>query len=461
MALHYFRKGLDLPMAGAPEQAVHAAAPVSHVALVGDDFHGLKPRVRVSEGQLVRRGELLCEDAAVPGVRHTAHGAGRVVAVHRGARRRLDSIVIALSEGEQRGTPSEDELEPLSVSDAGAPDAWDGTRVRGALVQSGMWTAFRTRPFSRVPPPDATPSAIFVTAMDTSPLAADPDVVLDGGDAWESLALGLRAVAKLSDGETFLCVQAGSTLTRGLDAPVRVEEFAGPHPAGTVGLHIHTLKPVSRARTVWTVGYQDVVSIGRTLRSGHLDVSRVVALAGPPVPRPRLLRTRLGAAVADLVRGEGVGDRVRWISGSVLAGKATDRGAFGYMGRYDFQLTALAEGGERELLAWLAPGLRKFSVLPVFASRLLRRGAPDMTTDTHGSRRAMIPIGLYERVMPMDILPTFLLRALAVNDIERAEELGCLELDEEDLALCSFVDPGKTAFGPLRRRTLDAIAGGA
>jgi Na+-transporting NADH:ubiquinone oxidoreductase subunit A len=378
----------------------------------------------------------------------------------------LHSIVIELSEGERRGAPSEDELEAFSTPGGAEPETLGRVGVRDLLVESGMWTAFRTRPFGKVPHPEDVPSAIFVTAIDTNPLAADPEVVLaDGGEAFE---LGLRAIAKLSGGKTYLCVRAGSEIGTGLDAPVTVEEFAGPHPAGTASVHIHTLEPVGQNRTVWAVGYQDVVSVGRMLRSGHLDVSRVIAIGGPPVPHPRLVRTRVGASIGDLARkeqvgeseegeNEEVGESIRWISGSVLSGKAAHGDVFGYMGRYDVQLSVLHEGGDREFLAWLAPGRRKFSVLPVFLSKFLRRGALDISTDAHGSRRAIIPIGLYERVMPMDILPTFLLRALAADDIERAEELGCLELVEEDLALCGFVDPGKTDFGPMLRRNLESI----
>jgi Na+-transporting NADH:ubiquinone oxidoreductase subunit A len=452
---HRINKGLDLPIEGAPVQTITAGPGIARVALIADDFPGLKPRVRVAVGQAVRRGELLCEDAGTPGVRHTALGAGRVESINRGARRVLHSIVIELSEGERRGTPSGDDWETFSTPGGAEPETLGRVGIRDLLVESGMWTAFRTRPFGKVPHPEAVPSAIFVTAIDTNPLAADPGVVLaDGRDGFE---LGLRAIAKLSGGKTYLCVRAGSEIGVGLDAPVTVEEFAGPHPAGTAGVHIHMLEPVGRTRTVWTIGYQDVVSIGRTLRSGHLDVSRIIAIGGPPVPHPRLIRTRLGASIGDLAKNEEVEGDVRWISGSVLSGKAAHGDVFGYMGRYDVQLSVLREGGDREFLAWLAPGRRKFSVLPVFLSKFLRGGALDISTDAHGSRRAIIPIGLYERVMPMDILPTFLLRALAADDIERAEELGCLELIEEDLALCGFVDPGKTDFAPMLRRNLESI----
>ncbi len=452
---HRISRGLDLRIAGAPVQAITAGPQIDRVALIADDFPGLKPRLHVAVGQTVRRGQLLCEDAGAPGVCHTALGAGRVASINRGAKRVLHSIVIELSEGERRGVPSEDELETFSTPGGADPAELDRVGIRDLLVESGMWTALRTRPFGKVPHPEAVPSAIFVTAIDTNPLAADPGVVLE--DARDDFDLGLRAIAKLPDGKTYLCVRAGSEIGNGLDAPVTVEEFAGPHPAGTAGVHIHTLEPVGRSRTVWSVGYQDVVSIGRTFRSGRLDVSRVIAIGGPPVQHPRLVRTRVGASIGDLARNEEIGKSVRWISGSVLSGKAAQGRVFGYMGRYDVQLSVLREGGEREFLAWLAPGRRKFSVLPVFLSKFLRGGTLDISTDAHGSRRAIIPIGLYERVMPMDILPTFLLRALAADDVERAEELGCLELIEEDLALCGFVDPGKTDFAPMLRRNLESI----
>jgi len=422
---------------------------------MADDFHGFRPRVRVTVGQVVRRGELLCEDARIPGVRHTSPGAGRVESINRGARRALHSIVIELSDGERRGSPTDDEMDTVTASAGAEPDEMERKEIRDLLLGSGLWPSFRTRPFSRVPHPETIPHAIFVTAIDTNPLAADPEVVL--ADARESFDRGLRAVAALSGGETYLCVSVGSEIGRGVDTRVSVEEFTGPHPAGTAGVHIHALAPVSRSRTVWVIGYQDVVSIGRLLELGHLDVERIVAIGGPAVANPRLVRTRVGAAVGDLVGGEEAGANVRWVSGSVLSGKAAEGEVFGYMGRHDTQLCGLAEGGEREFLAWLAPGTRRFSALPVFLSKLLPGVTCDFSTDAHGSRRAIIPIGLYERVMPMDILPTFLLRALAVGDMERAEELGCLELDEEDLALCSFVDPGKADFGPMLRRALDQL----
>ena len=239
---------------------------------------------------------------------------------------------------------------------------------------------------------------------------------------------------------------------------IRHEVFDGVHPAGTVGVHIHTLDPVDRRKVVWHIGVQDVIATGRLFETGVVDTSRVVALGGPPVARPRLLRTRIGAETAALVNGEiGAATEHRVISGSVLAGRAAAGEVHGYLGRYHQQVSVLAEGREREFLGWLGPGFGTFSTIRTFASGLIPGRRFRMTTSTHGSPRAIVPIGMYERVMPMDLLATPMLRALVMDDVERAEELGCLELDEEDVALCTFVDPGKTDFGPHLRRVLDTL----
>jgi Na+-transporting NADH:ubiquinone oxidoreductase subunit A len=375
--------------------------------------------------------------------------------VNRGPRRTLQSITVELTPTERRGTPDPDEFEGFSSYSRVRTERLERPDVEALLVESGLWTALRTRPFAKVPRPGTSPAAVFVTAVDTNPLAPDPDVVL--AERRDDFDLGLTALTRLTDGATYLCVKAGSVIGSDLAAPVTIEEFAGPHPAGTAGLHVHLLAPAGRARTVWTIGYQDVFAIGALLRTGRLAVDRVISIAGPALDDPRLVRTRIGASVADFQASERPPVDARWISGSVLSGKAANGDVFGFMGRYDVQLSVLPEGGQREFLAWLAPGLRRFSSLPVFLSGVFRRRTPDFTTDAHGARRPMVPVGAYERVMPLDILPTFLLRALLVGDLDRAEALGCLELTEEDLALCSFVDPSKTDFGPLLRSALDRI----
>jgi Na+-transporting NADH:ubiquinone oxidoreductase subunit A len=306
-----------------------------------------------------------------------------------------------------------------------------------------------------VPLPSTIPHAIFVTAMDTHPHAPTVEVVL--AERTMDFHAGIRAIAALFPCTMFVCKGAGSPITAPEAANIAIEEFAGPHPAGTPGLHIHALDPVRLGKTVWHIGYQDVCAIGRLVTTGRLDVERVISLAGPGVARPRLLATRLGASLDDLTRGELHAGEQRVISGSVLGGRAAAGEVHGYLGRYHQQVAALPEGRKRELFGWIAPGTQKFSLLGVVLGAWNGHRKLPLTTTTNGGPRAMVPIGTYERVMPMDLLPTFLLRALITGNDEWAEEMGCLELDEEDLALCTFVCPGKHEYGPLLRRVLTRI----
>ena len=448
--LHSYRlkKGLDLPLAGAPEQVVEPAAANTAVALLADDYIGIKPTFRVAEGDQVQRGQLLFEDRATPGVRFTAPAAGRVAAIHRGARRAFVSLVIAPEDA--GGAEPEVTFSSFNGTPAGGLTRAD---VVALLVESGLWTALRTRPFSRVPSPESAPEALFVTAIDSRPHAPSVDVVV--AERLDDFRTGLACLARLTAGPTFLCCAEASAAA--VDVPgVTLAQFAGPHPAGNAGTHIHILHPADLERTVWHVGYQDVLAIGRLFTTGSLEVERVVALAGPSVRRPRLLRTRLGAATDELVMGE-LEPGARVVSGSVLDGRTAMGPATGYLGRHHQQVSALPEASEREMFGWIRPGGDKFSIWRVVESAFRKPSALRLTTSTNGGKRAMVPIGSFERVMPLDILPTFLLRALLVGDIERAFQLGCIELDEEDLALCTFVCPGKAEYGPLLRQALTRI----
>lgn len=450
--VHRLRKGLDLPIGGRPQPTLQDAAPSARVALLAADYPGLKPTMEVQVGDRVLRGQRLFHEKKNPAVRFTSPAAGTVTAIHRGEKRALISVVIELDAGERDGRG-----ECLAFdSYTGRPPAeLEGDEVRALLLESGLWTALRTRPFSRVPDPGSTPRALFVTAMDTHPLAPAPEDVLAGRE--RDFEAGLGGLARLTPGPTYLCTAAGSALDAPPDSAIRVERFEGPHPAGTAGVHIHVLDPVHRAKTVWHVGYQDVAAIGTLLATGALDVARVISLAGPGARHPRLLRTRIGACTADLTRNELADGAQRIVSGSVLGGRTAQGDAEGYLGRYHHQITLLPEANRREFLGWLAPGKDKFSVTNAFASALSRARLFPFTTSTNGSRRPMVPIGTYEQVMPMDLEPTFLLRALITGDLEQAEQLGALELDEEDLALATFVCPGKYEYGPLLRELLDRI----
>lgn len=452
---HYtIDKGLDLPIQGAPEpKTIHPAKRVTRVAVLADDFPGMKARMHVQEGDQVKRGQVLFEDRKQPGVMHTAPGAGKVVGIHRGERRMLLSVVIALSPEELDG--GDVEKASFESFKGGDPTSLAREDVVSLLVESGLWTALRTRPFSRTPAIDSEPAAIFVTAMDSNPLAAKPEVVI--AEQREAFDLGLTMLSKLTSGKTHLCIAADSNIGREVKSEVHVETFAGPHPAGTAGVHIHMVRPASRNKVVWSIHYQDVIALGKLFQTGELYLDRVISLAGPVVKQPRLVRTRVGACIDDLFEGECIAGEQRLLSGSVFNGKKSSGDVFGYLSRFHLQATALAEETERPFLGWIAPGANVFSSIPLFLSKLFGDHDVRWTTALHGSERAMVPIGMYERVMPMDILPTFLLRALIVGDVEQAEKLGALELDEEDLALCSFVCPGKHNFGPLLRQNLDRI----
>jgi Na+-transporting NADH:ubiquinone oxidoreductase subunit A len=437
------KKGLDIPLAGSPKQEISAGNTINTVAVLGEEYIGMRPTMSVEVGDTVKKGQVLFEDKKTPGVKFTAPLAGTVKEINRGAKRVLQSVVIAAAGNDavQFAKYSADQLAGVSRE-----------QIVQNLVDSGLWVALRTRPFSQTPAIDSTPRAIFVNAMDTNPLAADPAVVIAADS--DAFTQGLTLLATLTDGKLYLCKKAGATVPT--ISKAEVAEFDGPHPAGLVGTHIHLLDPVSAKKVVWHIGYQDVIAIGKLFTSGELHNERVVALAGPAVKNPRLVKTILGASTAELTAGELADGQNRIISGSVLAG-ATAHGVHGYLGRYHTQVSVLAEGTEKEFLGWIAPGASKFSVTRAYLSHLNPKRLFNMTTTTNGSSRAMVPIGNYERVTPLDILPTLLLRDLIVGDTDSAVALGALELDEEDLALCTFVCPGKYDYGTILRNCLTTI----
>ncbi|MCA1930579.1 Na(+)-translocating NADH-quinone reductase subunit A [Rheinheimera sp.] len=436
------KKGLDIPLSGSPKQDIHDGPSIKHVAVLGEEYVGMRPTMLVEVGDRVKKGQALFEDKKNPGVFFTASVAGTVKEINRGAKRVLQSVVIE-ADGDDSVT-----FDSFSAAELASLTA---EQVKKNLTGSGLWTALRTRPFSTSPAVDSTPRAIFVTAMDTNPLAADPAVVIATRSA--DFSNGLTVLSRLSE-KVYLCKKAGSNVP---SVPaVQVEEFDGPHPAGLPGTHIHFLDPVSIKKVVWHINYQDVIAIGALFTSGQLNAERVISLAGPVVKNPRLVKTVLGASIAELTAGELQDGQNRIISGSVLSG-ATAVGVHGYLGRFHNQVSVLAEGYDKEFLGWAMPGADKFSVTRAYLAHLNPKRLFNMTTTTNGSSRAMVPIGNYERVMPLDILPTLLLRDLLVGDTDGAVSLGCLELDEEDLALSTFVCPGKYDYGVALRDCLTTI----
>lgn len=438
-------KGLDLPIAGQPDQQRVDDIAVTRVAVKGEEYVGLRPSMAVKEGDRVIKGQLLFEDKKIPGVRFTSPACGTVSAIHRGERRVLQSVVIDVDGDESVAFTryASDELATLSRD-----------VVAAQLIDSGLWTAMRTRPFSKTPAPGTEPAAIFVTAIDTNPLAADPEpIILTHREAFNA---GLTLLTRLTDGKVHVCQRSGGKLGGHPQGQVTYNQFTGPHPAGLVGTHIHFLEPVSLNKQVWHLNYQDVIAYGKLFLEGVLWTERVIALGGPQVKEPRLIRTTLGADLSELLVGALHEGENRIISGSVLNG-TTAAGPQAFLGRFHLQVSVLKEGREKEFLGWFAPGSNKFSITRTTLGHFFKKKRFNLSTDTNGGERAMVPIGSYERVMPLDILPTVLLRDLLAGDTDSAQALGCLELDEEDLALCTYVCPGKYEYGPVLRSVLTQI----
>ncbi len=438
-------KGLDVPISGAPEQAVTDGRKVSSVAVVGTDYVGLRPVMQVDKGARVKLGQPLFADRMDRRIQFTAPGSGRVDAVNRGARRALESVVIRLDGDDEITFPTWPEAELAALR---------RDQVTDGLLSSGLWTALRTRPYGRRADPNVPPTAIFVTAMDSNPLAAKAEPIINSFRI--AFANGLTVISHLTDGKVYVCQAPRAALPTGDRENIVSAEFAGPHPAGLVGTHIHFLAPVSADRTVWHLNYQDVIAIGKLFTEGRVWVDRVVSLAGPLVRRPRLIRTRLGANTDDLTENELNDVPCRVISGSVLSGRRA-AGPNGYLGRFHNQISVVAETAATTNASGLPDASPTFTTFsPRVTGRPPRRRRA-LTTAQNGNRSPLVPLGVYERFMPLDILPTPLIRALLVDDSDMAQALGCLELEEEDLALCAFACPSKIDHALLLRRMLDRI----
>ncbi|PMG39039.1 NADH:ubiquinone reductase (Na(+)-transporting) subunit A [Vibrio splendidus] len=438
------KKGLDLPIAGTPSQVINDGKSITKVALLGEEYVGMRPTMHARVGDEVKKGQVLFADKKNPGVVFTSPASGKVIEVNRGAKRVLQSVVIEVAGNEQI---------TFNSYEANQLTGLDRETVKAQLVESGAWTALRTRPFSKVPAVDSETQAIFVTAMDTNPLAAEPELIIN--EQSDAFVAGLDLLSTLTNGKVYVC-KKGTSLPRSAQSNVEEHVFDGPHPAGLAGTHMHYLYPVNAQNVAWSINYQDVIAFGKLFLTGEIYSERVVSLAGPVVNNPRLVRTQIGASLEELTDSELMPGEVRLISGSVLSGVHAS-GSHAYLGRYHQQVSVLREGRDKELFGWAMPGKNKFSVTRSFLGHVFKGQLFNMTTTTNGSDRSMVPIGNYEKVMPLDMEPTLLLRDLCAGDVDSAQALGALELDEEDLALCTFVCPGKYEYGQLLRECLDTI----
>ncbi len=440
------KRGLNIPITGVPEQKITQGKEVKHVALLGDDYVGMKPTMLVKEGDSVKLGDVVFTDKKIPSIKYTAPGSGKVVSINRGEKRVFQSLVIELEE-------TTEEVK-FKVYDENQLEAITREEVTEQLLNSGEWVSLRMRPFSKVAEPATVPHSIFVNAMDTNPLAPSIPELLKGSE--RNLEMGLMILSKLTDGKVYFCKEANSDIKISEKEKVESVEFSGLHPAGLSGTHIHFLDPVNSKKTVWYINAEDVVAMGYLFSTGRIKTEKIVSLGGPQVNSPRLIKTRKGANLIELTEGELKNGNNRVISGSILMGVKAE-GAKAYLGKYHRSISVLRESDSRSFLGWVNPFVNQFSLKRVLLSSFNRKKKFDFTTNNNGSLRSIIPYDNFQSVMPLDILPTFLLRSLAVNDVEEAEKLGALELDEEDLALCTFICPSKNDYGIILRRNLTLI----
>jgi Na+-transporting NADH:ubiquinone oxidoreductase subunit A len=437
------KKGLDLPIEGAPKQEVSQGPNVTKVALIGDDVVGMKPTMAVKVGDKVKVGQLIFTDKKTVGVNYTSPASGEVMELNRGDKRVFLSVVIKV-EGDEHV-----DFDSYKGNDVASYSKEDAEKL---LLESGMWPSLRMRPFSMVAKPGTTPSSIFVTAMDTHPLAAKPELIIKENEA--AFKAGLKVLSKFA--KVNLCTAEGSSIVGSDTENTTEHKFDGPHPAGLVGTHIHFVDPVGMKKFVWHTNYQEVIAIGKLFETGNLSTERVISIAGPSARNPRLVKTRVGACLFELTKEEShETEEIRVISGSVFGGR-TSSDKLCYLGRFHHQVTLMKEGRNRDFLGWHSPGFDRFSVKPIYISRLFNFKF-GFNTNTNGSYRSIVPIGSFEKVMPLDILPTQLTRYLNSSNLEMCVKLGALELDEEDVSLLTFVDPCKNDYASLLRDKLLTI----
>lgn len=438
------KKGLKLPISGEPKESLDLSKESQKIAVIGSDFVGMKPTMQVKVGDDVKIGQPLFSCKKNIGLVFTSPGAGKVTAVNRGARRAFQSVEIELSK--------EEDSVSFSTHITKSANDYTSEEVTKLLIESGEWKGLRQRPFEKVADVTVKPESLFITATDTNPLAPNPEFVI--GQFQDEFKAGVVALSKIPKNKTYVCKSAEAKIE---SYGTNCVEFSGPHPAGNVGTHIHFVDPVNPTKIVWHIGYQDVIAIGRLVLTGKLLIDKMITIGGPLASKPRYLKVRKGAQVSKLIAGEiKEGKPLRAIAGSVFNGY-TAEGALDFLGAYSNQISLIEEDDKREFLGWHSPGFDKFSIRNTFLSKLIPGKTFDLGSSTHGSLRAMVPTGAFEKVMPLDILPTQLLRALASNETDLAQDLGCLELAEEDIALLTFAAPGKVDFGLVLRKVLDTI----
>ena len=422
------RKGLNIKLKGGAEKALEKLPVPATVALKPTDFPGVTPKLSVKPGHKVKAGDALFYDKYHPEILYTAPLGGEVKSVNRGERRKILEVVVEVDKDAGEAAFKKGDPKKLSADE-----------IKEQLLKSGLWPFIRQRPYGIIPSPDKKPRAIFVSTFDTAPLAPDNSFVLE--NQMETFQKGIDALSKLTEGDVHLGVNGDSPFADVKNA--KTHQFSGPHPAGNVGVQIHHVSPIVRGEVVWTVNVQDVLFIGRLFENGKVDFTRAFALAGSEVETPKYYQTVLGAPVASLTDGrlKEADYKQRIISGNVLTGTRVK--PQNYLGFYDTVVSVIPEGDDYELLGWATPGVDKFSASKAFLSKLFPKKEYEFNANLHGGERAFVLTDQYEKVMPMDILPVFLMKAIMANDIDKMEQLGIYEVIEEDVALCEFVCTSK------------------
>ncbi len=437
------KKGLDIKLLGCAEKTV-VDLNAEKFAIKPPNFIGCFPKVLVNPGDSVKAGTPIFYDKYRENIVFTSPISGKVEAIKRGAKRRLLEIIID-SDGKNEAI----DFGSSNINNLKKED------VVEKMLKSGVWPVLRQRPYSVIANPNDAPKAIFVAAYDSSPLAADYDLIVHGqGDEFQA---GLDILTKLTEGTVHLNIDANNTTSKVFlnSQNVQINKFSGPHPSGNVSVHISKIDPINKGDIIWYLYPQDVLTIGRLFLKGKFDSTRIVALCGSEVKKPKYYKTFIGASVKNLLAGNTTEGDNRVISGTVLTGEKIDKD--GFVGFYDSSVTVIPEGNHYEFFGWLLPGFGKFSLSRSFPSWLTPNRKYRLDTNMHGGTRAYVMTGKFEKVFPFDIYPLQLIKAVLVEDIDLMESLGIYEIDHEDFALCEVIDTSKTDIQCIIRKGLDTM----
>jgi len=448
------KRGLDIQLSGKAQEIVGKELISDVIALIPDHYRGIMPKVLVKEGDIVKAGTPVFYNKALPDMNFVSPVSGKILAVTRGDRRKVMSITIA----RDKVTSYENfNIKPLSDL--------SGEEIKAQLLQAGLWPFIKQRPYDVIANPTQKPKAIYISCFDSAPLAPNYEFVLKGQTT--TFQAGIDALAKLTAGKVHLGIKAGSESTDFRSVKnVEITEFEGPHPIGNVGIQIHHTNPVNKGETVWTINVQDVLFIGRYFIKGIVDLTKTIALTGPEVNNPQYCTTIIGSSIEPIVKNNVLTTiPLRYISGNVLTGLQVS--ADGFMDPYASQITVIDEGSEtHELFGWAMPRIHKFSTSRTYFNGIIESklfqnifGKINYDYDARllGGQRAIIMSGEYDKVLPMDILPEFLIKAMIAGNIDKIEALGGYEIAPEDVALCEFVCTSKLTLQLIVRNALDNL----